>query len=179
MIPTSAASLEESNGTSAPPAFANRSGGSGETSALRSILTAVEIDIFWRQDFNEHARYPTGRVAVVSRGIQPRIVDGLPPSLGPVSVDRATSTRPHARSARSEQPRQFPRSPTIAIHLHRDPPPEEVIEVNDALRLVVDETREGAPQALEVESKGGDCVRIELRGAVPPGILDGLAPGEL
>jgi hypothetical protein len=72
-----------------------------------------------------------------------------------------------------------PEIATIAIHLHRDLQPEEVIHVENASRLVVDETPEGAPHALEIESTGGDRVRIQLRGAVPPGILDGLAPGEL
>jgi hypothetical protein len=118
----------------------------------------------WQSFLEEFSRDHRGWVATVSRA----------------SPGGSRHVDAHARPLRSVRiTTTGPEIATVAIHLHRDPPPEEVIEVTDAVRLVVDETSEGAPQALEVESKGGDRVRIELRGAVPPGILDGLAPGEL
>jgi hypothetical protein len=118
----------------------------------------------WQSFLEQFSRDHRGWLATVSRASpgEPRHVDA------------------HARPLRSVTTTTTgPEIATIAIHLHRDPPPEDVIAVEDALRLVVDETPEGAPQALGIESKGGTWVRIELRGAVPPGILDGLAPGEI
>jgi hypothetical protein len=52
-----------------------------------------------------------------------------------------------------------------------------VVDAPSHLRL--DETPDGATEALEIENERGERTRLELRVATPPGLLDGIAPGEV
>ena len=55
----------------------------------------------------------------------------------------------------------------------------KTIHIDKPRALHVEETREGAVQALEVADAAGERVTLRFRVAVAPGALDGLAPGEL
>ncbi|HEX6266071.1 MAG TPA: DUF5335 family protein [Burkholderiales bacterium] len=61
----------------------------------------------------------------------------------------------------------------IDIHIGR-----KAIHVHEPRRLRVDETAEGAVQALQIEDGAGRHTTLRFRIAVAPGALDGLAPGE-
>jgi hypothetical protein len=67
----------------------------------------------------------------------------------------------------------------IAIQFQPDSRAGEPLRIDAPARLRVDETKEGAARALEIEDARGDCTRILFRAAPPLEALDGLAPGEL
>lgn len=53
-----------------------------------------------------------------------------------------------------------------------------VVHVDAPRALRVQETQEGAPEALELHEGSGSTVTMRFRISQPPGELDGLAPGE-
>lgn len=53
-----------------------------------------------------------------------------------------------------------------------------VVHVDAPHALRLQETQEGAPEALEIYQGTGSTVTMRLRISEPPGELDGLAPGE-
>jgi hypothetical protein len=61
----------------------------------------------------------------------------------------------------------------IDIHIGR-----KAIHVEEPRALRVEETAEGAPEALQIDDATGRRLTRRFRVAVPPGVLDGLAPGE-
>lgn len=67
----------------------------------------------------------------------------------------------------------------IEIAFQQDSHAGDTVRIEDPATLRVDETEQGAPQSLEIEDEHGDRTRIVLRVAAPPGMLDGVAPGEL
>jgi len=71
------------------------------------------------------------------------------------------------------------RLPGIGIHFQEDSRASGELYVNSPMRLLVDETEEGATRALEIETRRGELMRIRFRVAAPHEMLDGIAPGEL
>ena len=67
----------------------------------------------------------------------------------------------------------------IEIAFQHDSHVEDTVTIEDPATLRVDETEQGAARSLEIEDEHGERTRIVLRVATPPGILDGVAPGEL
>jgi Family of unknown function (DUF5335) len=67
----------------------------------------------------------------------------------------------------------------IEIQLQQDPQAQEAVRVTAPVRLCVDETPRGAARGLEIEDERGARTRIRFRVPAPPGLLDGVAPGEL
>ena len=55
----------------------------------------------------------------------------------------------------------------------------EVIHVDEPRSVRVEETEEGATEALQIDDGADARVTLRFRVAVAPGALDGLAPGEL
>lgn len=55
----------------------------------------------------------------------------------------------------------------------------DVVKVDAPAALRVEEERNGAARGLEIENDAGECTRLSFRIAAPPGLLDGVAPGEL
>ena len=68
---------------------------------------------------------------------------------------------------------------SIRIEFQRDSHAEGGVRIESPARMRVDETESGAARALEIEDASGERFRVRLRVASPPGILDGVAPGEL
>jgi hypothetical protein len=54
----------------------------------------------------------------------------------------------------------------------------KAIHVDEPQALHVEETAEGETQALQIDDANGRRLTLRFRVAVPPGALDGLAPGE-
>jgi hypothetical protein len=77
----------------------------------------------------------------------------------------ATASGPHAIS--------------IMVRFGTEKEPAEVVKVDAPAALRVDETRDGAARGLEIEDDRGECTRLTFRVASPPGLLDGVAPGEV
>lgn len=67
----------------------------------------------------------------------------------------------------------------IEIQFRQDSHASNTVRVDAPSRLRVDETPEGAIRMLEIQDEHGERTRIRLRVAAPPGLLDGVAPGEL
>lgn len=67
----------------------------------------------------------------------------------------------------------------IEIQFQQDSSTSTAVRVDAPMRLRVEETEEGATRALEIEDENGECTRVQFRVATPPGMLDGIAPGEL
>ncbi|MGH9309559.1 MAG: hypothetical protein ACRD1U_09305, partial [Vicinamibacterales bacterium] len=55
----------------------------------------------------------------------------------------------------------------------------QAVRVDAPSRIRVDEASDGAARVLEIEDGHGERTRIRLRVATPPGLLDGVAAGEL
>lgn len=68
---------------------------------------------------------------------------------------------------------------SIRIEFQHDAHAERGVRIESPARLRVDETEGGAARSLEIEDASGDRIRVRLRVASPPGLLDGMAPGEL
>lgn len=56
---------------------------------------------------------------------------------------------------------------------------KKAIHVDEPRSVWVEETREGATQALQIDDTAGGRVTLRFRVAVAPGALDGIAPAEL
>jgi hypothetical protein len=67
----------------------------------------------------------------------------------------------------------------IRIQFQQDSKTSNAIRIDAPSRIRVDETPDGQTRMLEIEDERGECTRIRLRVPTPPGLLDGLAPGEL
>jgi hypothetical protein len=67
----------------------------------------------------------------------------------------------------------------IQIQFQSDSDASNAVVVDAPSRLRVDQTADGATQAVEIENERGEWTRITLRVAAPPGLLDGIAPDEL
>ena len=67
----------------------------------------------------------------------------------------------------------------IQIQFQHDSQASHAVLVDAPARLRVDETADGGTRALEIEDERGERTRIRLRVVAPPGLLDGVAPGEL
>jgi len=61
----------------------------------------------------------------------------------------------------------------IDIHIGK-----RAIHVDEPRAVRVEETPEGAAQALVIDDAAGERWTLRFRIAVPPGVLDGRAPGE-
>lgn len=71
------------------------------------------------------------------------------------------------------------RGVNIEIAFQHDSHAGDTVRIDDPATLRVDETDQGAARSLEIEDEHGERTRIVLRVAAPPGMLDGVAPGEL
>ena len=67
----------------------------------------------------------------------------------------------------------------IQIQFQPDSHAGRAVVVDAPSRLRVDQTADGATQALEIDNERGERTRITLRVVAPPGLLDGVAPGEV
>jgi hypothetical protein len=67
----------------------------------------------------------------------------------------------------------------IQISFQQDSPASDAVHVDAPTRLRVEETPEGLTRALVIEDEHGERTRVRLRVPAPPGLLDGVAPGEL
>jgi hypothetical protein len=67
----------------------------------------------------------------------------------------------------------------IQIQFQQGSHPSDTLRVVAPTTLRVDLRPEGASRALKIENESGECTRISFRVPAPPGMLDGVAPGEL
>jgi hypothetical protein len=67
----------------------------------------------------------------------------------------------------------------IQIRFQQDSRAGEAVRVDAPSRIRVDEAADGAARMLEIDDDHGERTRIRLRVATPPGLLDGMAAGEL
>jgi hypothetical protein len=74
---------------------------------------------------------------------------------------------------------QTGRGVNIEIAFQQDSHAGDTVRIEDPAALRVDETEQGTARSLEIEDEHGERTRIVLRVAAPPGLLDGVAPGEL
>ena len=66
------------------------------------------------------------------------------------------------------------------IHIQfLDAPASDAVVIEAPVGLSVEESERGAARGLEIADRNGERTRITLRVAEPPGLLDGIAPGEL
>jgi hypothetical protein len=67
----------------------------------------------------------------------------------------------------------------IQIRFQEDSHAGRAIRVDAPLRLSVEEAPGGAARVLDIENDRGERTRVRLRVVTPPGLLDGVAAGEL
>ena len=67
----------------------------------------------------------------------------------------------------------------IQIRFQEEPQTGRAVRVDAPSRLSVDETPGGAARVLDIENDRGERTRLRLRVVTPPGLLDGVAAGEL
>jgi hypothetical protein len=80
--------------------------------------------------------------------------------------------------ARAEIENDGPR--VIALRFHQETDGSARLRVAGPKTLRAEETPDGAVQGIEIETHGGERIRLHFRGVARPDILlDGLAPGEL
>ena len=69
--------------------------------------------------------------------------------------------------------------PRIAIEFQGDSGHTAAVQIDEAIRLRVDETDDGRARGLEIEDARGEWTQLRFRTAPPVEALDGIAPGEL
>ena len=67
----------------------------------------------------------------------------------------------------------------IHVRFQLDSQVHDAVRIEAPSRLRVEESPDGAARRVEIETREGERIEIALRVPAPPGLLDGVAPGEL